>query len=60
MIAAGITRTDEDGPDRRYMVLGWDDVAGWRIMPGIPTFATKEEAVAEYWRIKATETEKLT
>ena len=27
------------------MVLGWDEDGGWRIMPGLPAFATKEEAL---------------
>jgi hypothetical protein len=38
------------------MVLGWDEDGGWRIMPGLPAFATKEEALAEHRRIKAAET----
>ena len=54
---AGITHNDEEGDARRYMVVGWNEFDGWHIMADLPAFTTKEEAVAESWRVKATEDE---
>jgi len=59
MEAAGITHTTDGSGLKQWLVVGWSKETGWIPMPGVDPFPTKDEATAEYWRLKAAESESL-
>jgi hypothetical protein len=60
MEVAGLTHRIDDSGLKQWLVLGWSRETGWAPMPEVGPFSTKDEATAEYWRLKNAESENVT
>jgi len=55
MKAAGITSKIDENGRKRWMLVGWSKDIGWAVMDDVPSFLTRDEAAAEYSRLKEIE-----